>query len=305
MSQFPHDRLNKNIFELCLENFGEIKIQRPVQSETKFIDIYFTPKVPIPPEAQLGLLSQCVGDGLRPTIGHRPVAFEPYRNPVDIDDIQSCLIKILEVQQELNRDKEQSEVPQAFMWIITPTLAAHKLEKFHATTDEINWGSGIYLLPEGLQTGIIVVHQLPTIPETLWFRLMGKGRVQQTAMAEIAALPTDHPDRSNALDLLLSYKIELEAKQNIEPEEQKLIMQLSPLLLERIAAGELKGNQELVLRLLRKKFGGLSIESEAQVRSLSLIQTENLGETLLDFTQASDFFQWMQSNNPIKSTELR
>ena len=65
MSQFPHDRLNKNIFELCLENFGEIKIQRPVQSETKFIDIYFTPKVPIPPEAQLGLLSQCVGDGLR------------------------------------------------------------------------------------------------------------------------------------------------------------------------------------------------------------------------------------------------
>ena len=89
MSQFPHDRLNKNIFELCLENFGDVEIQRSVQSETKFIDIYFTPKIPIPESAQLGLLSQCVSDGLRPTIGHRPVAFEPYRNPVDIDDIQS------------------------------------------------------------------------------------------------------------------------------------------------------------------------------------------------------------------------
>ena len=106
MSQFPHDRLNKNIFELCLENFGEVEIQRSVQSETKFIDIYFTPKIPIPESAQLGLLSQCVGN--------RPVAFEPYRNPVKINDIQSCLIKILEVQQELNRDKEQSEIPQAF-----------------------------------------------------------------------------------------------------------------------------------------------------------------------------------------------
>ena len=95
MSQFPHDRLNKNIFELCLEKFGEVKIQKSVQSETKFIDIYFTPKIPIPPEAQLGLLSQCVGDGLRPTIGHQPVAFEPYRNPVDIDEIQSCLIQNL------------------------------------------------------------------------------------------------------------------------------------------------------------------------------------------------------------------
>ena len=184
MSQFPHDRLNKNIFELCLENFGEVKIQRSVQSETKFIDIYFTPKIPIPPEAQLGLLSQCVGN--------RPVAFEPYRNPAKVNDIQSCLIKILEVQQELNRDKEQSEIPQAFMWIITPTIAAHKLEKFHAVSDETTWGSGIYLLPEVLQTGIIVVHQLPNIPETLWFRLMGKGNVQQTAMAEIAALPINH-----------------------------------------------------------------------------------------------------------------
>ena len=295
MSQFPHDRLNKNIFELCLENFGEVKIQRSVQSETKFIDIYFTPKIPIPPEAQLGLLSQCVGN--------RPVAFEPYRNPAKVNDIQSCLIKILEVQQELNRDKEQSEIPQAFMWIITPTIAAHKLEKFHAVSDETTWGSGIYLLPEVLQTGIIVVHQLPNIPETLWFRLMGKGNVQQTAMAEIAALPINHPYRSNALDLLLSYRIELEARQTTEPEEWALIMQLSPLLLERISASELKANQELVLRLLRKKIGSLSVELETRVRNLSLVQTETLGEALLDFTQASDLFQWL-SNNPIKSTEL-
>ena len=227
--------------------------------------------------------------------------------PVDIDDIKSCLIKILEVQQELNRDKEQSEVPQAFMWIITPTLAAHKLDKFHAINDETTWGKGIYLLPEVLQTGIIVVHQLPNIPETLWFRLMGKGKVQQTAMAEIAALPTNHPYRSNALDLLLSYRVELEAKQNIEPEEQALIMQLSPLLLERIAAseqrGELKGYQELVLRILRRKIGDLSLELEAQVRRLSLVQAEELGEALLDFTHTDDLFQWLQSNNPTTFTE--
>ncbi len=187
------------------------------------------------------------------------------------------------------------------MWIITPTIAAHKLEKFHAVSNEITWGSGLYLLPEGLQTGIIVVHQLPAIVETLWFRLMGKGKVQQTAMSEISALPPNHPYRNNALDLLLSYRVELEAKQNIEPEEQALIMQLSPLLLERIAAseqrGELKGYHELVLRLLKKKIGGLSVEVEAQVRNLSLLQAETLGEALLDFTQPSDLFQWLQSNN--------
>ena len=105
------------------------------------------------------------------------------------------------------------------------------------------------------------------------------------------------------MDLLLSYKVELEARQTIELEERALIMQLSPLLLERISASELKANQELVLRLLRKKIGGLSVDLETQVRDLSLVQTETLGEALLDFTQASDLFQWL-NNNSIESTEL-
>jgi hypothetical protein len=308
MSQFPHDKLNKNLFELCLAAFGEIKLQRPVQAETKFIDIYFTPQSSIPANSQLGLLSQCVNN--------RPVAFEPYRNPVEIDDVQACIIKILEVQQELNRESQQPTVPEAFMWIVTPTLAQHKLEKFGAICDEATWGAGVYLMPAGLQTGIIVVHQLPVTRETLWFRLMGKNRVQQAAMAEVAALPPEHPYRNNALDLLLSYKLELEAKQNIEPEERELIMQLSPLLLERIEAaeqrgrkegeergreegeerGELKGCQDLVLRQLNKRIGSVSAELEAQIRALSLMGVEELGDALLDFTEASNLVEWLQRN---------
>lgn len=135
MSQFPHvrlcrpggNRLNKNLFELCLSDFGEVSLQRPVQAETKFIDIFFTPRVPIPAAATLGLLAQCVNQN--------QVAFEPYRNPVEIDDIQACVIKILEVQQELNK-LEVQPVPQAFMWVVTPTLAQHKLDRFGAVCDE-------------------------------------------------------------------------------------------------------------------------------------------------------------------------
>jgi hypothetical protein len=53
--------------------------------------------------------------------------------------------------------------------------------------------------------GILVVHQLPVTEETLWLRLMGKGKVQQAAISEVAALPDDRLYRDNALDLLLSY----------------------------------------------------------------------------------------------------
>jgi hypothetical protein len=45
--------------------------------------------------------------------------------------------------------------------------------------------------------------------ETLLFRLMGKGKVQQTAMAKVAALPVEHPYRKSLLNLLVSYRMEL------------------------------------------------------------------------------------------------
>jgi hypothetical protein len=145
----------------------------------------------------------------------------PYRNPVEVNKIQGCIIKALQIQQEVCPEPDPQLELQPRMWIITPTLAAHKLEVFGAIADQARWGKGIYLLSKGLQTGIIVVHQLPETPETLLFRLMGKGKVQQTAMAEVAALPIEAPYRQSLLDLLVSYRMELAAKQDAEPEEQK------------------------------------------------------------------------------------
>jgi hypothetical protein len=63
---------------------------------------------------------------------------------------------------------------------------------------------------------------------------MSKLKVQAQAIQEVAALPEEHPYRNNALDLLGNLKVILEARETIEPEEQELIMQLSPLYLERI-----------------------------------------------------------------------
>ncbi len=216
---------------------------------------------------------------------------------MEIDDIQACVIKILEVQQELNK-LEVQPVPQAFMWVVTPTLAQHKLDRFGAVCDEAVWGKGVYIATAGLQMGIIVVHKLPVIPETLWFRLMGRGKVQQQAMAEVAALPDNHIYRYNALNLLLSYTVELEARQDTEQEERDLIMQLSPLFLERIAAAEQKGNlighQDLVLRLLSKRMRvSVPIELTDKIKALSVEQVEALGEALLDFHGVEDLVAWL------------
>jgi hypothetical protein len=207
MSQFPHDEFAKNLFELLLSPFGGVEIERTVQPQAKAVDIYFQPSLPIPTDHQIGLLACCIT---------KPAIFEPFRNPVSVGEIQMCIAKLFEIQQELNRERKRSQQPEAIdsqLWILTPTLAAHTLARFGATPST-TWGAGVYLLPEHFQTGIIVIHQLPRTPETLWFRLMGKGKVQENAISEVADLPADSPYRGNTLDLFLSLKLELESKQN-------------------------------------------------------------------------------------------
>jgi hypothetical protein len=65
--------------------------------------------------------------------------------------------------------------------------------------------------------------------------------------------------------LLGNLKVILEARETIKPEAQELIMQLSPLYLEKLQAseqigeqrGEINGRQDFVLRLLNKRVGVL------------------------------------------------
>jgi predicted transposase/invertase (TIGR01784 family) len=141
----------------------------------------------------------------------------------------------------------------------------------------------VYVLPSGLKTGIVVIHQLPQTPETLWFRLLGKDGVQKRAIEEVAKLPQGHPYRQNTLELLVNLKVTLEARTDIKPEDRDLIMQLSPLYLEQLQAAERVGEergqqqkqQEIALKMLRKnitldtisEITGLTIEQIQQLRS--------------------------------------
>jgi hypothetical protein len=85
---------------------------------------------------------------------------------------------------------------------------------------------GVYLLPPGQKTGIVVIHQLPETPETLWLRLLGKSKVQQRAIEEINRLTEDSPYRNSTLELLSDLKVVLEAKQKRNREERELLMSL-------------------------------------------------------------------------------
>jgi Domain of unknown function (DUF4351) len=313
MTQFPHDEFAKNFLDSLLSPLGTVEVSQQISSEVRYADVYFTPQPNVAKTADLGLLAKLATNAL---------VFEPFRNSVKMPQIRACMSKLFDLHQALGKEAKKEKQPELaednlpILWILTPTLSAPILEGFGAKLDLENWGEGVYWMSAHLKTGIIVLHQLPKTPETLWLRILGKGRVQEQAIQEVAALPAQHPQRDNVLDLLGNLKVILEAKANIEPEEQELIMQLSPLYLEKIQAaelvGELRGEQRgevkgknqgrveearaLVIRQLTRKLGNVSSPLLEKILALPLERVELLGEDLLDFTSIDNLEQWLSQN---------
>ena len=297
MTRFPHDQFAKDFLESLLSPLGEVQTSLKVSGEVREMDVYFTPNPNEKITSDLGLLAQCA---------ETATVFEPFRSSVKLPQIRGCMSKLFDLHNYLIRETKKNKQPEPKegklpkLWILTPTLSIDLLESLGAKSDIESWGEGVYLLSPALKTGIIVIHQLPQTPASLWFRLLGKGKVQSQAIDEVAALPPDNPYRQNALDLLGNLKVILEARTIIEPEEQNLIMQLSPLYLEKIHAAEQVGRQDerqtLILRLLTKRVGIVSSEVEARVKVLSLAMLEELFDAALDFTQMNDLMVWLDGH---------
>ncbi len=203
-------------------------------------------------------------------------------------------MKLLDLKAEFERQAvrkkrrlTKAELPR--LWMITPTASAAVLAEFGATLDLKNYPEGVYFLAQGLHSAIIIIHQLPPTPETLWLRILGTGKVQKQALQELYQLPADNPTKDTTLELLYNLRAMLEARQNLAPEERELIMELSPLYLNRLQTVKEEGIQQgiqqgvqqgiqqgqrlMVESLLQVKFGVLDAELAEIIEALIEIPT--------------------------------
>jgi len=151
------------------------------------------------------------------------------------------------------------------------------------------WLSGVHFLPEALRTAIVAIHQLPKIPETLWLRLLGRGRVQEQAILELQELPLNHPYQKVTLELVYNLRENLRINQQLDEDDRELVMRLEPLYQKAVQSGE----QRLVIRQLNRRIGEIDKSLIEQVQGLSIEQLENLGEALLDFSEVGDLEMWL------------
>jgi len=87
----------------------------------------------------------------------------------------------------------------------------------------------------------------------------------------------------------------------IKASEQEQVMQIVTSWMEQgLERGEQVGRQRealsFVLRLLTRRLGSLSSETQQQIEQLSLTELEALGEDLLDFAVMADLHLWLSQN---------
>jgi Domain of unknown function (DUF4351) len=84
------------------------------------------------------------------------------------------------------------------------------------------------------------------------------------------------------------------------PTEFEIIMQLSPLYLEKLQAaqqaGEVRHAQAQTVRILNRRLGDMSAEILAKVKVLPLNRLDDLHDGALDFTKVSDLTAWLDLN---------
>ena len=94
MTQFPFDQLSKQYLQDLLEPLGTVQRNLEVPGEAKFVDLWFSPAPNASLQPDLGLLSR---------IAATPCLLEPFRNAPKRQEVRTCLLKLLWLQEDQQR----------------------------------------------------------------------------------------------------------------------------------------------------------------------------------------------------------
>ncbi|MEM9543361.1 MAG: hypothetical protein AAGA60_28200 [Cyanobacteria bacterium P01_E01_bin.42] len=283
MARFIHDQFAKQYLSELLSSLGKVETSKDIAAEVRQVDVFFIPSSSpsISPD-ELGLLGR---------LTNTPAIFEPFRNPITANDIRTCMLKLFVLQGKWERENvnvKNSQLPQ--LWLLTPTASANLLDRVRAKPQK-SWPQGIYFLGDILKTAIVVIHQLPRTSETLWLRLLGRGRVQQQAILELEALPKTDRWRNNVVKLVYELLIILAQRQKplLDRDDLELIVTLTQMYEEAVAElreeAEKQATRRLITNILRVRFEEVDENLTAIIEAIASCPSEEFTPLLLQLSR--------------------
>jgi hypothetical protein len=282
------DYVAKQIGQAALRPFGTTVAHAEIHTETQYADLRYEPA----PARDL----ESAGLGLLGRFAAQACLIEVFSEAPSPAEFRACLVKHFTFWQQRARDARRDEQPQPedalapFLWIIAagaPTTLLTTLK----TVPAPDWPTGVYFFgAHVLRVAIVVASELPRDPSTVLVRLMAAGPLLAPAIKDVAALPPTAPARVIAEPVLLQLQRILGQKPNPDPDEQEFIMAMIKSWEESRDEGRREGRQEgrqegfreMLLRLLRQRFGG-EVDSlvEQRVATAPLEQIETWTGRLL------------------------
>lgn len=98
------------------------------------------------------------------------------------------------------------------------------------------------------------------------------------------------------IETIVVYKFPQLSREEIESMLGLSELKQTKVYQEALDEGRQEEGQSLILRLLTRRIGDVAPELRSQIRALSLVQIEALGEALLDFKQPADLVNWLQDH---------
>ena len=313
MTQNPFDAFSKEYLADLLAPFGTVERSFEVPGESKFIDVLFLPTNTADTSGIKGLLKQVVST---------PSLLEIYSGVPTVDEVSTCLHELFWLREDIARkansaDRKLTENDYPQLWILAASLS-EPLKKECAVIHKPGFPRGFYHFPSPIVRTIMVsLKDLPSTPNTLWMRVLGRGQTQENAIADVVALPLSDPRRAPILRMLCAWKlVTIEKNPSLFENAETTIMAYPQIFLDWEAATEeraLRRGQEIgqqigqqigakeialsiALRLLHRRIGTMSDSLETRVTALSSDQLEDLSEASLDFGAIDDLSNWLDKH---------
>lgn len=294
MPRKPFDAYSKEFLDEFLAPTGEVRTGQEVQDEARQVDVWYVPDSNLASNRlQLGLLGRMAA---------QPCVFEPYSRRPDLNEVRSCILKLmvvlLDTLREVRREKQSqpAEAGLPMLWILSPSASPTLMENIGGKAQP-SWPEGVFFAVNVLRTGFVAIDRLPETPDTLWLRLLGRGRTLETAIEHLLALPPEEPKRDRAVQLLANWKTNIESIKDLEAEDRELVMALSPAFVEweqrTRQEGIVQARCEDILAVLRSRFSATL--PTAIVDSLARIEDPDTLKTLFDRSLSIESLQAFQA----------
>ncbi|AUB43941.1 putative transposase YdaD (plasmid) [Nostoc flagelliforme CCNUN1] len=291
MTQKFYSLFVEHYLEGLLSPLGSVEVSGVITDSERRGIVLFFPKGTIQTERHpLGLLAK---------VAQSDCSIEVYYEQIGETEVRSCLHKLLNVFSTLNCRSsaegktldDDNNLPR--LWILVPSASPDLLKGFGAQLELENWSTGIYFLPNVFRIAIVAINQLPVTSETLWFRLLGRGKVQIQAVSELVALPPENLVRRNVLEMVYRWRISVMTQTDLTEEDQELIMNLTEAYQEARAQAVQEGVEQgvqlercqVVENLLRFRFGSVDEELSRVVDSLLQLTPEEFTPLCLELSR--------------------